>query len=333
MVNITQEITKKGPFPKPPPPPGGMFPMHPPMDGMLPGNEIRGPFPPADGPWPGTGPKPDILPPHPPAPPHPPFKPPVRDEFMDAMNIQNVAQMRNYIKMMLGAPVICIEISDQQLNFIIADTVKYMWKYYFREGNYRDYLVMDLVPGKSHYKICDELESIVDFQVSDWMGTINDLFTLPHNALYNTVMSMGSSFTGSCYSNAGGFGDVLGHWNAALVWLEQAKMDFGESYTVRYNEKEKELSVWPQPDHPVRGLMEVYKRQKSSKLFNDVIFRRMVVARAGMIWTNALRKYTLSISGGGSLNADSLYSSYKEEWDDCREQIRLESPLGFFEIA
>ena len=146
-------------------------------------------------------------------------------------------------------------------------------------------------------------------------------------------MSMGSSFTGSCYSNAGGFGDVLGHWNAALVWLEQAKMDFGESYTVRYNEKEKELSVWPQPDHPVRGLMEVYKRQKSSKLFNDVIFRRMVVARAGMIWTNALRKYTLSIAGGGSLNADSLYSSYKEEWDDCREQIRLESPLGFFEIA
>ena len=42
MANITQEITKKGPFPKPPPPPGGMFPMHPPMDGMLPGNEIRG---------------------------------------------------------------------------------------------------------------------------------------------------------------------------------------------------------------------------------------------------------------------------------------------------
>lgn len=308
-----------------------------------------GPFPPGPpGPHLGPGPKPGPFPPGPPPaprpfPPGPPRpKPPVPppppnscDPVLESTMIQNMAQMRNYIKLMLGSPVICIEISDEQLNYIIADMIRYVQRYYARQGNYRDYLVMELQPGRTHYKICQELEEVVDFQTANWIGDINELFTLPHNALYDSVMSMNTSsiFRGACYGNSAGFGDVLGNWNAALMWLEQAKLDFGEAYQVRYNDKEKELSIWPTPRHPVRGIMEVYKRQRSVKIFNDIMFRKLVVARAGQIWTNALRKYQISISGGGSLNADSLYSSYKEEYDWCLEQIRLESPNSDFYIA
>ena len=148
-------------------------------------------------------------------------------------------------------------------------------------------------------------------------------------------MSMNSSsiFRGSCYGNSAGYGDMLGNWNASLMWLEQAKIDFGEAYQVRYNEAEKELSVWPTPRKPVRGIMEVYKRQRSIKVFNDIMFRKLVVAWAGQVWTNALRKYSLTIAGGGTLNADSLYSSYKEQYDWCIEQIRLESPAGEFYMS
>lgn len=305
------------------------------------------PIPPKPSPKPEPAPKPGPRPPKPPMPPGPmPFPPgpprphPVEpppppqncDPVLESTKIQNMAQMRNYIKMMLGSPVICVEISDEQLNYIIADAVRYVQRYYFGQGNFRDYLVMELVPGQTHYKICQELESVVDFQTANWIGDINELFTLPHNALYDSVMSMNSSsiYRGACYGNSAGYGDVLGSWNAALMWLEQAKVDFGESYQVRYNEKEKELSIWPTPRHPVRGIMEVYKRQKSVKIFNDIIFRKLVVAMAGMRWTNALRKYSITIAGGGQLNADSLYSSYKEEYDWCIEQIRLESTQGEF---
>lgn len=284
------------------------------------------PFPPPPGPMP--------FPPGPPIPRpvEPPPPSPNCDPILESTRIQNMAQMRNYIKMMLGSPVICVEISDEQLNYIIADAIRYVQRYYFGQGNYRDYLVMELVPGQTHYKICQELESVVDFQTANWIGDINELFTLPHNALYDSVMSMNSSsiYRGACYGNSAGYGDVLGSWNAALMWLEQAKVDFGESYQVRYNEKEKELSIWPTPRHPVRGIMEVYKRQKSIKIFNDIIYRKLVVSMAGMKWCNFLRKYTITIAGGGQLNADSLYSSYKEDYDWCIEQIRLESTQGEF---
>lgn len=301
-----------------------------PPPGPDPGPEPHpGPHP---GPYPPPGPSPFPPGPFRPIPPGPPPPQNTCDPVLEGTMIQNVAQLRNYIKLMLGSPVICIEISDQQLDYIIGDALRYVHRYYFRRGHFRDYLIMELQPGKTHYKICQELETVVDFQTSNWLGDINELFTLPHNALYDSVMSMNSSsiFRGSCYGNSAGYGDMLGNWNASLMWLEQAKIDFGEAYQVRYNEAEKELSVWPTPRKPVRGIMEVYKRQRSIKVFNDIMFRKLVVAWAGQVWTNALRKYSLTIAGGGSLNADSLYSSYKEQYDWCLEQIRLESPPGEF---
>lgn len=251
------------------------------------------------------------------------------NSFMGSLEIQNIAQLRSYIKGQLGSPVICCEISDSQMNDVIRDMIQYIWRYYYREGNYRDYLMMELIPGKTHYKLCQELEAVVDFNTSNWLGTINELFTVPHNMLYDTMMSMNNfTFNGMCYGDSS-YGDVMGNFHATLTWLEQVKMDLGEAYQVRYNTKEKELSVWPTPKHPVRGLMEVYKRQKVQKVINDFWFKELVVSRCGMLWTNSLRKYNMSIAGSsGSLNGDSLYSSYKERYDAAVERIDKESPNG-----
>jgi len=138
---------------------------------------------------------------------------------------------------------------------------------------------MELLPGKTHYKLCQELESVVDFQTANWLGNINELFTVPHNVLYDQIQSMNTfNYNGMCYGDSS-FGDVCGNFNAQLIWLEQIKFDLGESYQVRYNAKEKELSVWPSPRRPVHGLMEVMKRQKSFKIFNDYWFKELVVCK------------------------------------------------------
>lgn len=287
--------------------------------------------------------------PDPPEPPHKPPQPPfpphhlkhiprdnyccAQDMFMADHEIQNIPQLIAYIKGQLGSPVICVEISDAQLIDIIRDMVQYIQRYYYREGNYRDYLCMELQPGKTHYKLCQELESVVDFQTASWLGNINELFTISHNILYDQMMGMNNfNYNGMCYGDSS-YGDVMGNFNAQLVWLEQVKFDLGESYQVRYNMKEKELSVWPTPKRPVHGLIEVVKKQKSFKIFNDYWFKELVVCKAGMIWTNALRKYSLTIAGGGQLNGDSLYSSYKERYDAAIERIDKESPHGFIYVG
>lgn len=251
-----------------------------------------------------------------------------QDTFMSNNQIQNVAQLRNYIKSMLGSPTICVEISDEQLNDIIRDGVQYMWRYYYDEGSYKDYLLMELIPGKTKYKICQELESIVDFNTSNFLGGINDLFTVSHNLLYNQLSTLGGNvYSGMAYGSTT-YGDVMGNFHATLVWMEEVKNTLGESFRVSYNSKEKILTVYPTPVRPTRGIMAVYKRQKSEKIFNDYLYKEFVVSKAGMLWTNSLRKYNLAIAGGGTLNADSMYSSYKERFDAVIERIDLESPNG-----
>jgi hypothetical protein len=110
--------------------------------------------------------------------------------------------------------------------------------------------------------------------------------------------------------------------------LAEADQMFGEKYTVNYNPLEQELEVLPVPQRHVKGIMQVYKKQRTEKLFNDPLFRKMLVAECGKIWTNSLRKYNLQIAGGGSLNADSLYSSYEKDYDWCVERVDNESPNG-----
>ncbi len=245
--------------------------------------------------------------------------------FMKNGRIQNIPHLRSYIKNMLGAPVICIEISDEQIDNIIRDTIQYIQRYYYDEGSYSDYLILELIPNVTKYKIAQDLEAVVDFRSSNWLGSINDLFTVPHNLLNNQTLGM--NMIGGTFGN-NAYGGVLGNWTATLTWMKEARQMFGEHYTVNYNEKEKELTVLPSVRKKTKGMIQVYRRQRIEKIFNDFMFKKMVVAKTGMVWTNALRKYSLNISGGGTLNADSLYSSYKEDYDWCIDKIEGESPVG-----
>jgi len=275
-----------------------------------------------------------------PTPPKPPINKPIpgpspkdgycaaRDGFLQAHRIQNVQQLMDYVLHELGSPQICVELDQQTMLYAILDIVQWFHKYYYGYGAYQDYLIMELQPGKHKYKLCQELQSVVDFKTTNWFGSINELFTVPHALLYDQVLSMNNTWNGACYGNSAAYGDVLGSWTATLTWMAEADMMFGEKYQVKYNEYEQELTVYPTPKKPTKGLMKVYKRQRTEQMFNDPIFRKMLVAHCGKLWTNRLRKYQLQLAGGGTLGADSLYAGYEKDYDWCVERIELESPNG-----
>lgn len=99
--------------------------------------------------------------------------------------IDNLLELRNYILRKLGSPVICIELSTEQLNDVIMDAVRYCQKYLDDDGKYKDYLAIELAPGQTKYKLCDDLDSVIDFQTSDWLGSINDMFSFPAQMMYS----------------------------------------------------------------------------------------------------------------------------------------------------
>jgi hypothetical protein len=250
-----------------------------------------------------------------------------RDPYYDIGWIDNLSALKAYILRQLGAPKICVELTDEQLTDIIGDTLRYFWKYY-SQGHREDYLAFELVPGMTHYKICQELEEVVDLELASWLGNVDNLLTPVNNMMVNQFLPYGGGkYVSTCWGTSD-YGDILGNWNATLTWLEEAKMDFGRKYRVKYIREQKALSVWPTPKFPERALLRVYKREHFMNLIQDPLFRELLVAKAGWLWTLGMRKYTLQLAGGGQLNGDSLASDFKQDIKDIKERIDLESPVN-----
>lgn len=250
----------------------------------------------------------------------------LRDPFSNIGYLDNLAELKNYILRQLGAPMICVELSDEQLYDVIGQCIRYWWKY-ADNGTKEDYLAFKLIPGITHYKICQELEAIVNLECQSWFGSINELFTPAHNLMYDEMMTMGGMrFNSTCWGGAS-YGDVLGHWTSCLTWLEEAKNEFSTIYqVVNYEPATHELVIEPTPKTPQLVLMKVFKRSRVLSIIQDPLFRKYVVACAGKLWADLLRKYTITISGGGNVNADSKYSSYAEEVTNLEERIYKENP-------
>lgn len=250
-----------------------------------------------------------------------------RDPYADIGRLENIRALMAYILRQLGAPRICVELTEEQLLDIIGDSIRYFWKYYI-QGHREDYLAFELVPGMTHYKICQDLEEVVDLETSSWLGSVDNLLTPVNNMMVNQFLPYGGAkFTSTCYGTAD-YGNILGNWDATLTWLEEAKMTFGRKYQVKYIREEKLLLVKPTPRFPTKCLLRVYKREHVENIIQDPLFREFVVAKAGWLWTLGLRKYTLQLAGGGQLNGDSLAADFKQDIKDIKERIDLETPVN-----
>jgi len=102
--------------------------------------------------------------------------------------------IKDYVLMMLGAPVVKIEIDEQQLDLAVNQTLKIFEDYAGRE--YYDYYTFSTVPGKSVYKMPDDVGMIRNvfykeqgsfaFQASDLDGAIPIEYFYPGGA-YSSI--------------------------------------------------------------------------------------------------------------------------------------------------
>lgn len=244
-----------------------------------------------------------------------------------ACEITNLLGMRDYIKRQLGYPVICVEIANEQLDDIICDAIKDMHRYLIGEASYKTYMAFQLSAGVSAYSISADLEAVVDFDSIQGFNGVNQLFTVEHNILYNDLVGGRLLGTGPDASTGG----VLGNWNTQMMYLEEVRNEFSTLYNVQYSPLSKTLIVTPTPKEDLAGLLEVFKREDSTLLFNHILFRRLVVARAKKLWGLHLKKYALTLPGGGTINGSEIYSDGVTDEEKAFEDIKKEAaPAMFF---
>lgn len=254
------------------------------------------------------------------------------------MIINSDGDMRVYILRQLGYPVINIEVSDDQLMDIVYDTVQEVQRYLIDEGAYRDYIIFTTSANVANYPVANmvdgtgnslsalDLAGIYDFTVSFGMDGINTLFSPTHILLYNQYVEQGSYPGGPSTGSTGGL--VLADYQIAMMYLDSINEMFGKYYVASWNDGLKSIYISPTPNMALTGVLNVYRKQMAINIYNNPLFKKLVVAKVKMMWGSNLKKYSLTMPDGMSINGSEIYQEGKEDWDKWFERLYDESQAG-----
>lgn len=250
---------------------------------------------------------------------------------MSVMRPESLQEMREYIYTRLGYPVVNVEVTSDQLDVIIYDTIQDFQRYAYGEGVELEYTTLLVSAGVSEYYVGDSnIEAAFDIDISYGIDGINTLFSPTHMLLYNDWVANGNYPGGSGYMFGGG-GGVLSNYEISMEYLEQAKMMFGKHYTVKYHTSKRALVITPTPDSCAIATVGLYRRADMARLYNHPLVKKLAVARARIQWGEHLDKYTVTLPDGSTMNGAAMKQIGFEQEDKWFEEIRKESaPIDFF---
>lgn len=243
---------------------------------------------------------------------------------------------RNYLKVTIGQPVINIEVADEQFDQIIEDSIQDFQRYTYGEATYRDVMTITLSAGTSAYFLGDEIDSILDISLSFGNNGINDLFTPQHNLLYNDwVNGNYPGGPGGGYGRESGMGGalVMGNYDISMVYLKEIEDHFARKYTCDFNPNSSIVRIWPTPNANSLAMLTVYKKETAINLYNNPLLKKLARARVEILWGKILRKYSMTLPGGGNINATEIIATAKEEEAAALEAIRMETDPAIFMIG
>jgi hypothetical protein len=246
--------------------------------------------------------------------------------------ITTLAGFKTYIMSVLGNPVIQIEVSDDQYDRIIDDTVQVFQDLHTGEGNFQDFLGFTISAGVSAYSTVGwDLASTLDLSLSVGTDGINTLFSPTHQLLYRDWVTLGG-YPGGPGGYGGRYsGMVLAGYEVAMQYLNDINDTFSIMYHTQFSDARQEILIYPTPAETGTGLLTVYKKETAANLYNNRLVKRLAVAEAKIQWGTNLDKYAMTLPHGGTINGANILQRGIEEKERVMEDIQAESePLPFY---
>lgn len=247
--------------------------------------------------------------------------------------ITSISDLVRYVKIKLGSPVVNVELDDSNIIQEIEDSVQIFQRYTYGEAVFRDVIQLQLSAGVSAYQLTSAIDSIIDISFQD-NKDINTLFTVEHNLLYAQFMqgTMGGAMGGgvAATSNLGG-AYSMSNYTTNMMYLKTISDNFERLYYAQFSPNSYQMRVWPTPVESNIAILTVWKREDAVNLFNNILLKKLVVAKCSILWGTILGKYAMTLPGGGNINYQIFIDKGTKEQDEVLEAMRLETdpPLFF----
>jgi len=243
--------------------------------------------------------------------------------------ITSLQQFRNYIKSVLGAPILTVEVADEQLNRVIEDSVQYIQEYNVGVGSDLEYFIFSAASGQSTYPVSG-VAGAFDVELAIGMDGINTLFSPAHEILYSDFVNQLNVYgTGPVVGNPS---MILTTFDTAMYYLKEIKNHFGKGYTVRFNGNKQVLTITPTPTANIVGVLYLYRKEDAINLYNHPLTKKLAIAKAKVQWGGNIGKYqALTLPDGSTINGREIAAEGKTEEVEIEEFIRQTSaPPNFF---
>lgn len=231
-------------------------------------------------------------------------------------SIQTKDQIKTWVLRKLGYPLIKVEISEEQLDQCINDSVEEFTKYVVQEV---DYIAKDLTTydATSGFSLPSNVLSVFALEESNIasgsQSSVNTLFSV-QNAMWNA---------GLFPDFASGAGGGWITYELAMEYVDMIKKWCGSGFHFEYNERNKKLTLYPDPTKmSATGWVCFGTRtiREESYQYGEVWVKKMTLALAKQIIGNVRIKYSgTHLLGGGTINTD-----LKEEGRNEEEALRKE---------
>lgn len=247
--------------------------------------------------------------------------------------ITTVQAMRDYIKLMLGWPVINVELADIQIDQIIEDSVQDFSRLNYGEASFRDYIIVQTSAGVGEYNLSgSNLSDVYDLSISMPADGINTMFTPTHMLLYEQFQTYGTYPASMGYPRMiGDSGITLGGYDIAMMYLKEIRNHFGKSYSCVWLPNREVLKIVPTPMEAATGVLCVYRKELDVNLYNHPLMKKLCVARAKKLWGWHINKYSVTLPDGMGLNGSEMISEGKSDEEAIlQEMIASSEPTDFF---
>ena len=244
--------------------------------------------------------------------------------------LQSKADLKQYILRKLGSPVINIELTDDQMDDNIDDTLEqYIQRAY--SGVTERYVLIPLFKGVQTYKLPYDVFAVLSI-VGQGMLRIT-------NSSPNNLFSLNQFVAADLYRGVGKI-DIL-TYEMTNQMISSLELVFSNKMTYDFNCISKELHIFAEPQADQMVLLHCYKKNvpesiidedtgvetETTNIYSELWIRNMAYRRCQYQWAMNLLKYS------GSALPNGLQLAVPEILQEAKEHITLlEESLSDYEL-
>jgi hypothetical protein len=235
--------------------------------------------------------------------------------------IRSREELKQYALRALGAPVIEVNVADEQLEDRLDDAIEYYNMYHY-DGVERMYLKHLITSTNMTNKY---------IQLPDDIRGITRVFSLNANSS-NSILNYETQFRMDMIANL--HNSNITDYQMTMNHLQMLDTLLSGQNQLRFNKNNGKLYIdmnWDKlsPFHYI--IVDCYQAidpELETKMYDDVWLKAYVVAKFKMQWGQNLSKYNgVSLPGGVTIDGQSMYDTAVSEISALEQQAANESGL------